>query len=485
LQATTEKEGLYFARKFEPVVDLLVINKLESWIQDDVVNYKLHGHDSWDKHWENIFDRQDSQEPEEAKIVTYNALTRLSLDFIITLCKITHPTERMADRISDSTQVNNINLLMENNRFRGLLVHFTSCMEKSVSKKSLQMEAYVRPRPKFRLIRRLGPINRLVTMSVCSDFDVKEMFFRNFGCILGSMTSISLLHEWSISEDVMDDELMNFSVAFTWIDPNNKTVLQYEESIAFENPDATSSSSLLLQSIPNVKLPMKSGVWKVMMVYHEFIVAETSFLVIPTSLSEYPSTKGPKVTSQVYIKLTDETEESQILSFPEIAKEENTPFTEENEDKSFKIRSDSANSSFKSGFPREADIQKIDSLISSFWSVQEVCLIPEESEDSLQHRSHEYSSHDLQPRRENDLDGNEQLETPDQSKNTTEFPNEVDHPLEYQKHVEGEDVKESSRPEVVWICPVGRGDLKTNLELKPCSQTPWSSFSPDPKSEII
>lgn len=484
LQLTTEKEGLYFARKFEPVIDLLVINKLESWIQDDVVNYKLHGDESWDKYWENIYDRQDNQKIDESKLIAYDSMTRLVMDYLITLCKIASVDEHIqSDVYGISSEVLNVSLLMENNRFRGLLVHFNY----QLGNRMLTMESYIRQRPKFRLIRRLGPINRLVTMTVCSDFDVKELFFRNYGCILGPMSTVSLLHEWSVSEDVMDDELMNFSVSFSWIDPNNKTVLLYEESVGFESPDTTSSSSLVLQSIPNMKTPMKPGTWKVVMVFHDFVVAETSFLITPVPLFNYEASnliKRPLPIESDQEPVLD-SQESQILSFPEVAKEENAL-----EDKSAAVNTHSIDSLSKSRFKKD-DHHLIDSLISSFWSVQEVCLLPDEvSQDSRQHNNHEYSLLHHPHRQENDPNGNEQLKTAKQSsKNTSEFSSSNSNNNDDDDLLEKQEEEESSRrrQKSDWICPEGReGTSKGNLlSLKSCSQTAWSSFSPDPKSEII
>jgi len=501
LQPTTEKAGLYFGRKFEPVVDLLVINKLETWIQDDVSNYKLHRDESYDKYWENIYDHLD-KEPvsDEAKLTAFKSLIRLSISFLETLCSLHHPDTQAIPR-NESDSLTTVHLLNENNRFKGLLITF----EHETENGKIRLESWIRPKQKFKLVRRLGPINRLVSMTACSDFDVKELMFRNFGCIMGPTSSITLLHEWSISEDVMDDEVMNFAITFSWLDPLNQTVLSYEESIAFETPQEMSSSSLLLSSTPNLRMPLVPGAWKVLMIFHDIVVAETAFLVAPGSASGRKAKKmvsksdnetttttrpSPSQGNNKDFALPVEDEEGVIhgvrnsLSLDAVQDEDKSGLNNKNNNNNrLSIDGITKKSRRSRSFEYKSE-SLIDSLISTFWSVQEVCFVEDESdeEDSFPHHH--------QPIDLNDAGV--------EAKNTFKtIPNQS---RAIQDKVQNQGQTSLARKESDWICslypvyPSKRGsndeedaaaDSNKRVKLNSCSMTSWSTFFPDPKSEII
>lgn len=507
LQTTSEREGIYFARKFEPIIDLLVINKLESWIQDDVTNYKIHGDNSYDKYWENVYDRLDSEVHDESRLVVYQGMTRLTIQFLGTRCKLQYPSATFSKENSlrnNTSTVMEVSVLSENNRFKGLLVTFQL---RSYDHSFLTLESWMKPKHKFKLIRRLGPINRLVSMTTCSDFDVKEVMFRNYGCIIGPNASMTLLHEWNVSEDVLDDELLNFSVTFNWLNPRNKTTLSFEESIALETPQDISSSSLLLSSTPNLRQPMMSGFWRVIMMYHDILVAETSFLVIPMTGFEQNNSRPTNITH---------TQRVLRNKHPNTLSQLHSNILDDDAPRIIPI--EAASDMSQSRIEYFAD-SLIDNMISRFWSVQDVCVLTNQQNErtySQQERPAEYYSLPHQqryyhlPPEDNDTSfGREAgVKYPDTKNKAGVKESSGKQQQKQQDHghrhslLQQQEEEESLGKESVWMCsqdqdregndaftsPVdaaAESDTRAKLTLQSCSSIAWSSYSPDPKSEII
>ena len=128
---------------------------------------------------------------------------------------------------------------------------------------------------------------------VCSDYDVKEKIFRNFGCVLGPYSKLIALHQWNTYSN------LDFIVQFVWIDPFNTIVYSSHMKIQSNNTDK--STTLISTNKPNLNFPLKSGKWKLMIHKNNKVLAETSFLIVP-----FLFVNGTRIADDQQINLSDD-----------------------------------------------------------------------------------------------------------------------------------------------------------------------------------
>ena len=107
-----------------------------------------------------------------------------------------------------------------------------------------------------------------VIFQVGTDFDPKELIFRNYAQLIGPHDEIVLRHVWGAGSE--------FVVAMAWIDPVNVIAASYDVKI----PAGTVHVG---QHKPNFNRPLRPGIWTVKLMFDFEVVAETSFLVSPLS----------------------------------------------------------------------------------------------------------------------------------------------------------------------------------------------------------
>lgn len=106
-------------------------------------------------------------------------------------------------------------------------------------------------------------------MQVGTDFDPKELIFRNYGRLVGPYSNLALRHVWGPGP-------IAFVISVSWIDPANVIAASYDVNV----PKATFIGS----HKPQLKTPLRPGVWQVKLMYKYEVVAETSFLVVPLTI---------------------------------------------------------------------------------------------------------------------------------------------------------------------------------------------------------
>lgn len=104
-----------------------------------------------------------------------------------------------------------------------------------------------------------------LSLQVGTDYDLKESIFRNFGQLIGPYSDITLQHSWTSGA--------GFTIAIAWIDPVNVIAASYDIEIP--------GTSYIGSHKPELKVPLRPGVWKVKLMLNWKVVAETSFLVVP------------------------------------------------------------------------------------------------------------------------------------------------------------------------------------------------------------
>ena len=228
---------------------------------------------------------------------------------------------------------------------------------------------------------------------------------------------------------------------------------------------------------------MRAGAWRVIMIFHDIIVAEDYFLVAPVFSGRHKRTTLEESSSSSFKKEVSRENLSTSIHFESKTESNLLPQLSSDvyDDKSGNRHETKSMSTSKT----VTSSPLIDSLTSSFWSVQEVCLVIEESEESSQQREysllHHSDHYQDDDRQENGLNANA-----DAPKNN--LPSH--HQSVQQHHARDDSELDLNRKKNDWsscfpedASPASNSRMK--LTPKSCSKTAWSSFSPDPKSEII
>lgn len=102
-------------------------------------------------------------------------------------------------------------------------------------------------------------------LKVGTDFDPKELIFRNFPGFIGPNSEVNIMHTWGHGTEGV--------VTFTWIDPAGDVAAFQDVTLGKE--------SLIEVHKPRIKTPLRPGVWTVKVLHHLGIAVEVKFLVIP------------------------------------------------------------------------------------------------------------------------------------------------------------------------------------------------------------
>uniref|UniRef100_T1INJ3 protein xylosyltransferase n=1 Tax=Strigamia maritima TaxID=126957 RepID=T1INJ3_STRMM len=245
------KEHLYFfARKFEPVINQKIIDQVETWLYGS----QEHG---LNKHWQNEYHHLDvSPKPNDAFLTAYHSITRLS----VRLFKSKHEKCKISPaKVLEATTYN------DNDSYKGTLILFEATIGRQ--KTMVRFETLASPLRHYAMFKPVGPTSRLKDLQVGTDYDQKEQLFRNFARILGPLSELYVMHKWGPGNA--------FYATFAWVDPTNTVVTTYEAKIL--------AGVQVDFHKPPLQRPLRPGVWTVKLLYTWQVVAETKFLVTPTS----------------------------------------------------------------------------------------------------------------------------------------------------------------------------------------------------------
>ncbi|XP_054155244.1 xylosyltransferase oxt-like [Oppia nitens] len=273
---STQSKPLFFGRKFEAIVNQNIINNLEELINKNFSQSII----AVNKYWQNDYHIKDSHFfVNDAKLTFYYAFAINSQKIIENKCNSDYTySQNKGSKALHLSLVKEVNLYFESDSFEGILITFESKANDEFNS-ILTFETLIRP-----LSQSLNKPNKspkiLISLEICSDFDVKESVFRNFGCILGPFSKPIALHKWQYSNQP-------FSATFVWVDPINTVAASYEVKIQI---NATLDQPLLQK--PQLNTPLRPGIWKLIVLHKWTVITETQFLITP--LLFYNNTKVDK-----------------------------------------------------------------------------------------------------------------------------------------------------------------------------------------------
>ena len=183
----------------------------------------------------------------------------------------------------------------------------------------------------------------LLNLQVGTDFDLKELIFRNYAKWLGPDSKVRLRYMWRYGTA--------FNIAVAWIDPAGGIASYQDVTIGVET--FTDSHN------PNLNTPLRPGIWTVKVLYQLTVCAEVQFLVLPYSVQN-----GSPLTSQQAHKLHNGP--SALYSHTDFSE-----FTEKLGIKNYKELGETA---VINGRKTGVELDSwIDALTVEFWSIQDMC----------------------------------------------------------------------------------------------------------------
>lgn len=250
----TENRLLFFARKFEPIINQAVIRHLELWLfKSDIVNQSIN----LDSYWQNVYHHLDIHPSRDEALMTVSDIAiNLKCDKISST-----PCNIVPSKIQEITSFH------VNDSYQSTLVLFEALVNNI---DVIILETSLRPKNKSILKKSYHLAQRLHYFSVSSDFDQKEQVLRNFPKTLGPYSELVLLYIFNASSEVNFD---NHNVTVAWINPGEKLV---------EVNDFIVGSDYVIGHIkPSLKLPLLPGSWTVKLYNNNVVFAKLSFLVVP------------------------------------------------------------------------------------------------------------------------------------------------------------------------------------------------------------
>lgn len=242
LNATAAKP-LFFARKFEAIVSNSVINRLEAWI---------YGHlERANGYWQNLYHHQDVSPKAKVELLAFGAA----------IAKTQGPTSAQT--------VIEVNLYQTDDlTTQGLLV---------LLRANKTIEVMVKPQVLEQKVD--AWVGRDIRVTVGSDFDPKEVMFRNTGGLFGPNTKLGVLIEAADGPKIQ--------LVFVLYDSQGHPVSAKKETLE-RSP---------CQVIVWPKLPptLSAGVWTLFVFYFQDVVMKLHFLVLPSDADE-PSQRRTNTT---------------------------------------------------------------------------------------------------------------------------------------------------------------------------------------------
>lgn len=252
LQASEQRQ-LFFARKFEPIVNQAIILRVEQWIkgldQEQVVNV--------DAYWQNIYHYADfSPRADDSLLTVVSSVTRRNSKMLLDEGCLIKPGI-----------VNEVTSYQYTDTYKGSLILHEARMNNFGS---VVIETWFKYQHFLQVNRSAKLYERLRILAVSTEYDQKEQVFRNLIRAIGPYSEPSLMYHFI---PTLEETITASNVTFLWLDPVGD-VAEVSEAIVFEG-------NVVNFIKPAFKVPLLPGVWTVKLLEGKTLVAVTKFLVVP------------------------------------------------------------------------------------------------------------------------------------------------------------------------------------------------------------
>lgn len=253
---STEQKQLFFARKFEPVVNQLVILQLEEWLFGP---YPV-GYANLNSYWQNVYNHLDnSPKPDQALLLISEGILRIN--------SRSNPIQQFYEPLKLLEVIDYFELDV----YKGFLIRHEARINVNIT---VELETWCKPSHLHAQVSKTNKLaKKIMQLDVSSDFDQKEQMSRNFGRFIGQNADPVLILKLSGTSNV---ENITASLTVLWVDPNDK--IQETGELIIEDITITSINF----SKSNLKHPLMSGTWTVKIVQQKTVIGLTKFLVAPT-----------------------------------------------------------------------------------------------------------------------------------------------------------------------------------------------------------
>lgn len=263
LQATEAKQ-LFFARKFEPIINQAVILQLEEWLFGPYPSemQSLNGY------WQNIYHTLDkSPKPDDGLLTVAHSLIRTGfVDFLNDVLRVNVKREQLFDILEVSN-------FMEYDHFKGFLVLFEATIDFENKAKVVRFEILARGTQLTQSNKKSKLAKRIVLMEVSSEYDQKEQVSRNYPRVLSSHSEPVLV--FHIKGSKSDNET-SYNLTVLWIDPAGN-LADVSDVTVEEQPNAVAVS----YAKSNLRHPLIPGIWTAKLLTKRSAIAFCKFLVTP------------------------------------------------------------------------------------------------------------------------------------------------------------------------------------------------------------
>ncbi|XP_013115718.2 xylosyltransferase oxt [Stomoxys calcitrans] len=254
----TESKMLFFARKFEPIINQGIILKLEEWLHGpyptDMPNLQAY--------WQSFYNAEDKRSQAD--------------DVTLTIA------ESVVRRLTKHWNIGDIKILelshyLHNDQYKGYLIRY-QCRDKS-SNQTYELETRVRPMQFAKFAKTSKFAKRLKNFEVSSDYDQKEQISRNYQKFLGPHSDLVLTFTFvGATSPSPKDTSHSYNLTLLWIDPMGRLQDFNELHIEDSQSDNINYSKAIL------KQPLCGGIWTAKLIGRSAIYAQTKFLVTPLAI---------------------------------------------------------------------------------------------------------------------------------------------------------------------------------------------------------
>ncbi|XP_075979253.1 xylosyltransferase oxt [Anticarsia gemmatalis] len=247
----TQDRQLFFARKFEPIINQEIINRVEQHIgfKD---HYLVHNLEAY---WQSIYNIEDLTASSDDIILTHaGSIVRLNAKILLEEgCQI-EPEE-----IIEISSYNYADV------YKGNLILHKAIIHDHIE---ILIETWYKPKKHMELNFESPYADNIKMFKVSSEYDQKEMTFRNLANILGPLSEPVLYYQFASQIDKKSENL-----TIIWLDPAG--------AIGDVNGIHVDENNLTNFIKPNLKVPLLPGVWKVGLFEQNRLIVSTKFLISP------------------------------------------------------------------------------------------------------------------------------------------------------------------------------------------------------------